>query len=56
MKVRAGQLILLLALTASLLGVAGCKTNPPSNDSARPWNAPSGSEGSGMPMQNEQHQ
>ncbi|HEY1661093.1 MAG TPA: hypothetical protein VGI03_01625 [Verrucomicrobiae bacterium] len=55
MKVRAGQLILLLALATILLGITGCKTNPPSNDSARPWNSPTGEEG-GMPIQMEQHQ
>jgi predicted component of type VI protein secretion system len=54
MNVRAGQLLLLLALAVVLLGITGCQTNQPSNDSARPWNAPQGWE-SGMPIQNEQH-
>lgn len=55
MKVRAGHLILFLAIITILTGITGCKTNPPSNDSERPWNAPQGWEG-GMPIQNEQHQ
>ena len=55
MKLNAGHLLLLLAMAAVLLGITGCQTDQPSNDSARPWNAPQGWEG-GMPIQNEQHQ
>ncbi|HTV62111.1 MAG TPA: hypothetical protein VMH30_06030 [Verrucomicrobiae bacterium] len=54
MKIRPGQFLLLFALAAILFSVSGCKTNPPSNSSARPWNSPQDWEG-GMPMMNEQH-
>jgi hypothetical protein len=55
MRAGVGQLILIIAFATILLGITGCKTTDPSNDSARPWNAPQGWEG-GMPIQNEQHQ
>jgi hypothetical protein len=42
-------------LGAVLLGVSGCATNEPENDSVRPWNTPQGWEG-GLPMLNQQHQ
>jgi len=46
--------LLLLLLGVVLLGVSGCETTEPENDSARPWNSPQGWEG-GMPMLNNQH-
>jgi len=38
-----------------LVGVSGCETNEPENDSVRPWNTPQDWEG-GMPMLNQQQQ
>jgi neutral trehalase len=55
MKIRAGQLLLLLAVGAILLGVGGCSTNEPENASVRPWDSPQGWE-NGMPIQNQQHE
>jgi len=55
MKIRAGQLFLLLAFGAILLGISGCTTNEPENASVRPWNTPQGWEG-GMPLMNQQHE
>ncbi|MFZ0825850.1 MAG: hypothetical protein WAO02_00355 [Verrucomicrobiia bacterium] len=54
-KPEAARWLLLLLLGAVLLGVSGCETNEPGNDSVRPWNTPQGWEGS-MPMMNQQHQ
>jgi hypothetical protein len=54
-KNRAYRWLLLLVLGAVLVGVSGCETNEPQNDSARPWNTPQSWEGS-MPMMNQQHQ
>jgi hypothetical protein len=38
-----------------LVGVSGCATNEPENDSVRPWNTPQDWEGT-LPMMNQQHQ
>jgi hypothetical protein len=54
MKVSAVHLVLFLLLAAMVVGIAGCATDDPANESVRPWNAPQSWEG-GMPMQNEQH-
>jgi len=54
MKIRVGQLLLLLMLAGILAGAAGCSSEEPSNASVRPWNAPQDWEG-GMPIQNEEH-
>jgi len=54
-KRRAVQWSLLLLLGAVLLGVSGCASSEPENDSVRPWNTPQGWQG-GMPMINQQHQ
>ncbi|MGO8764267.1 MAG: hypothetical protein ACLQSR_03915 [Limisphaerales bacterium] len=54
MKLRARHLFLFFTLGLVLIGAGGCKTNPPSNSSVRPWNAPQ-DWNSGMPIQNEQH-
>jgi hypothetical protein len=51
----AARWLLLFLLGAVLLGVSGCATNEPENDSVRPWNTPQGWEG-GLPMLNQQHQ
>lgn len=55
MKDRAARWLLLLLLGAALVGVSGCATNEPENDSVRPWNTPQDWEG-GLPMLNQQHQ
>jgi len=44
---------LFLLLGGVLVGVSGCETNEPENDSLRPWNTPQSWEGS-MPMMNQQ--
>jgi len=49
MKCRAVKWLLLLLLGGMLVGVSGCATNEPENDSVRPWNTPQGWEG-GLPM------
>ena len=54
-KLRDPRWLLLLLLGTVLLGVSGCATNEPENDSVRPWNSPQGWEGS-LPMMNQQHQ
>ena len=54
-KPRAARWLLLLLLGAALVGVSGCATNEPENDSVRPWNTPQSWEGT-MPMMNQQHQ
>jgi len=54
-KDRVVRLFLLLLLGAVLVGVSGCATDDPENNSVRPWNTPQGWE-SGMPMLNQQHQ
>jgi len=53
MKRRAVRWFLLLLLGGMLVGVSGCATNEPENDSVRPWNTPQGWEG-GLPMLNQQ--
>jgi hypothetical protein len=55
MKWRAVRWLLLLLLGGMLVGVSGCATNEPENDSVRPWNTPQDWEGT-MPMMNQQHQ
>jgi len=47
--------LLLLWLATLLIGLSGCATNEPENESVRPWNSPQGWEGS-LPMMNQQHQ
>ena len=56
MKCRAVKWLLLLLLGGMLVGVSGCETYEPENDSVRPWNTPQDWEGNGMPMMNQQHQ
>jgi hypothetical protein len=51
----AARWLLLFLLGAVLLGVSGCATNEPENDSVRPWNTPQSWEGT-MPMMGQQHQ
>jgi hypothetical protein len=53
MKCRAVRWLLLLLLGGVLVGVSGCATNEPENDSVRPWNTPQNWEG-GLPMMNQQ--
>jgi len=53
MKCRAVRWLLLLLLGGMLVGVSGCETYEPENDSVRPWNTPQDWEG-GMPMMNQQ--
>src|SRR5690349_646990 len=53
MKFRLSQFLFLVFLAAMLLGVNGCMTEDPENNSARPWNSPQGWEG-GMPMMDQQ--
>jgi len=55
MKGRAARWFLLFLLGSVLVGVSGCETTEPENDSVRPWNTPQSWEG-GMPMMNQQHQ
>jgi hypothetical protein len=55
MKVRVGQLFLLLIFGAILLGVSGCTTNEPTNEAVRPWDTPQSWEG-GMPIMQQQHE
>ena len=52
MKTSAVYVALLLLLGAIVIGVAGCASDP-DNDSARPWNSPSG--GSSLPIDDMQH-
>jgi hypothetical protein len=54
-KPPAARWLLLLLLGAVLVGLTGCESTEPENDSVRPWNTPQGWEG-GMPMMNQQHQ
>ncbi len=37
-----------------MMGIAGCASDDPDNESVRPWNSPSGYGGT-MPIQDEQH-
>jgi hypothetical protein len=55
MKIRAGQIFLLLVFGLILLGFSGCSTDEPENASVRPWNSPQGWE-NGMPIQQQQHE
>jgi hypothetical protein len=55
MKIRGGQLLLLLVLGAILLGAGGCASDEPQNEAVRPWNTPQDWE-NGMPLMNEQHE
>jgi hypothetical protein len=55
MKIRVGQMFLLLVFVAVLLGISGCSTDEPENASVRPWNSPQGWE-NGSPIMNQQHQ
>jgi hypothetical protein len=47
--------LMLLLLGFVLLGITGCETNEPENESVRPWNAPQSWEGN-SPMLNQQRQ
>jgi hypothetical protein len=48
MKIRAAQLVLLLALASLVVLISGCATDGEvSNESARPWNAPADWEAGG---------
>jgi hypothetical protein len=54
MKISAVSLVWLLLLAAIAMGVAGCASDDPENESVRPWNSPEGYENQ-MPIQNEEH-
>jgi hypothetical protein len=54
MKVSAVHLLWVLLLAAFVMGVVGCASDDPDNDSVRPWGvSPNGS--GAMPIQTEQH-
>lgn len=54
MRISGVHLLWLLLLAAIALGVTGCASDDPENDSVRPWNAPQGWENS-MPIENQEH-
>lgn len=54
MKLRPIQWLLLLLLAGVLVGMTGCQTDDPQNESVRPWNAPQDWENA-MPMMDQQH-
>jgi hypothetical protein len=54
MKTSAVYLVWLLFFAAIVMGISGCASSEPDNDSVRPWDAPANG-GSAMPIQNEQH-
>jgi hypothetical protein len=54
MKVSAVYMLWLFLLGAIVLGVTGCASDDPENDSVRPWNAPQGWENS-MPIEDQEH-
>jgi hypothetical protein len=54
MKISAVHLVWFLLLAALLVGVTGCASTDPDNDSVRPWDAPQGNGGM-MPIQDQQH-
>jgi len=56
MKCRAVKWLLLLLLGGMLVGVSGCETYEPENDSVRPWNTPQGWENGMVGMMNTQHE
>jgi type IV pilus biogenesis protein CpaD/CtpE len=53
MKVSAVHLLWLVLLAAVLMGVAGCASTDPDNDSVRPWD--SAPDSTMMPLQDYQH-
>jgi hypothetical protein len=54
MKISVVHFLWVLLLAAFVMGVAGCASEEPGNDSVRPWDT-SDTGGSAMPIQNEQH-
>ena len=54
MKISAVYWLWLLLLGAIVMGLAGCASDDPENESVRPWNSPPSWQGT-MPIQNEQH-
>jgi hypothetical protein len=55
MKLRATQLLLLLALASLALAISGCASDEPDNASVRPWDAPQSWENGMGGMQDYQH-
>jgi hypothetical protein len=53
MKTSAVHLVWILLLAAFVMGITGCASDEPDNDSVRPWNAPAN--GGAMPINNDQH-
>jgi len=53
MKVSAVHLLWVLLVAAFAMGVVGCSSPEPENDSVRPWDAPQN--GGMMPIQDQQH-
>jgi hypothetical protein len=53
MKTSAVQLVWVLLFATLVMGIAGCASDEPDNDSVRPWNAPAN--GGAMPIDNQQH-
>jgi len=56
MKRSAARWFLLLLLGCLLVGVSGCESNEPENDSVRPWNTPQNWENGMGGMMNTQHE
>jgi hypothetical protein len=55
MKVSAVHFLWVLLLAAFVMGVAGCASDDPDNDSVRPWGVPQDGGTGAMPIQSEQH-
>jgi hypothetical protein len=53
MKISAIYFVWLLFFAATVMGITGCESTEPDNDSVRPWNAPAN--GGAMPIDNGQH-
>jgi type IV pilus biogenesis protein CpaD/CtpE len=54
MKISPVYLVWVLLLAAMVMGISGCASTDPDNDSVRPWDAPAN--GGGMtPIQDQQH-
>ena len=55
MKLRATQLLFLLAFFLGAIFISGCATTESDNASVRPWNAPQGWEGGQLGGMDYQH-
>jgi hypothetical protein len=55
MKRLVSKFLLSFILGAVFIGLSGCASNEPENNSVRPWNAPQDWE-NGMPIQQQQHE